>query len=102
MPIASPTPAKTLLEPQNHTLVMIDHQSQMAFATKSIDAVTMRNNAGLVAEAAANLLRRDVGEPLVALCYLLLWRGCEEAASSCALAVPQAQARLVRLRYAQQ
>jgi nicotinamidase-related amidase len=32
---------------------MIDHQSQMAFATKSIDAVTLRNNAAMVAEAAA-------------------------------------------------
>lgn len=31
---------------------MIDHQSQMAFATKSIDAVTLRNNAALVAKAA--------------------------------------------------
>lgn len=53
MPQASPTPARTLLAPQDHTLILIDHQSQMAFATKSIDAVTMRNNAGLVAEAAA-------------------------------------------------
>jgi nicotinamidase-related amidase len=32
---------------------MIDFQSQMAFATKSIDAVTLRNNTALVAEAAA-------------------------------------------------
>jgi nicotinamidase-related amidase len=32
---------------------MIDFQSQMAFATKSIDAVTLRNNAAMVAEAAA-------------------------------------------------
>jgi|ERR1700722_13686057 nicotinamidase-related amidase len=31
---------------------MIDHQSQMSFATKSIDAVTLRNNAALVAKAA--------------------------------------------------
>lgn len=50
---AKPTPGKTLLSPQDHTLIMIDHQSQMAFATKSIDAVTMRNNAAMVAEAAA-------------------------------------------------
>ena len=49
---ASPTPGKTLLNPTNHTLIMIDHQSQMAFATKSIDAVNLRNNAGLVAAAA--------------------------------------------------
>lgn len=52
MPQASPTPGKTLLDPANHMLVMIDHQSQMAFATKSIDAVTLRNNAALVAKAA--------------------------------------------------
>jgi nicotinamidase-related amidase len=32
---------------------MIDFQSQMAFATKSIDAVTLRNNTAMVAEAAA-------------------------------------------------
>ncbi|MGG2397666.1 hydrolase [Pseudomonas sp. SH1-B] len=52
MPIATAAPGKTLLDPHNHTLVMIDHQSQMAFATKSIDAVTLRNNAALVANAA--------------------------------------------------
>src|SRR4051812_39479390 len=50
---ANPTPGKTLLTSQDHILIMIDHQSQMAFATKSIDAVTLRNNAALVAEAAA-------------------------------------------------
>jgi nicotinamidase-related amidase len=48
-----PVPGKTLLNPTNHILIMIDHQSQMAFATKSIDGVTLRNNAGLVAKAAA-------------------------------------------------
>jgi nicotinamidase-related amidase len=31
---------------------MIDHQSQMAFATKSIDPVQLRNNVALVAKAA--------------------------------------------------
>jgi nicotinamidase-related amidase len=49
---ATPTPGKTLLDPTNHALVMIDHQSQMAFATKSIDAVMLRNNAALVTHAA--------------------------------------------------
>jgi nicotinamidase-related amidase len=49
---ATATPGKSLLEPTNHALVMIDHQSQMAFATKSIDAVMLRNNAALVAHAA--------------------------------------------------
>lgn len=52
MPQATPTPGQTLLDPSNHVLIMIDHQSQMAFATKSIDAVTLRNNAALVAKAA--------------------------------------------------
>src|SRR4029077_9679677 len=45
-------PGRTLLSPTDHTLIMIDFQSQMAFATKSIDAVTLRNNAALVANAA--------------------------------------------------
>ena len=54
MPItATPTPGAKLLAPKDHTLVMIDFQSQMAFATHSIDAVTLRNNASLVAHAAA-------------------------------------------------
>jgi nicotinamidase-related amidase len=42
-----------LLTPADHTLIMIDFQSQMAFATKSIDPVTLRNNAALVSAAAA-------------------------------------------------
>jgi nicotinamidase-related amidase len=50
---ATPTPGKTLLNANDHTLIMIDFQSQMAFATKSIDAITLRNNAALVSEAAA-------------------------------------------------
>ena len=54
MPLsATPTPGSKLLTPADHTLIMIDFQSQMAFATKSIDAITLRNNAGLVAAAAA-------------------------------------------------
>ena len=54
MPItATPSPGKELLTPHDHTLIMIDFQPQMAFATKSIDAVALRNNAALVANAAA-------------------------------------------------
>jgi nicotinamidase-related amidase len=49
---ATPTPGSQLVTPKDHTLIMIDFQSQMAFATKSIDAVTLRNNAALVAHAA--------------------------------------------------
>ncbi|MBB4001317.1 MAG: hydrolase [Aurantimonas endophytica] len=53
MATATATPSKTLLDPTNHTLIMIDFQSQMAFATKSIDAVLLRNNAALVAHGAS-------------------------------------------------
>lgn len=53
MPTAAPVPGKALLSPKDHTLILIDFQSQMAFATKSIDAVTLRNNAALVSHAAA-------------------------------------------------
>jgi nicotinamidase-related amidase len=50
---ATPTAGAKLLTPKDHTLVMIDFQSQMAFATHSIEAITLRNNAALVANAAA-------------------------------------------------
>lgn len=50
---ATPTPASLLLTPHNHALVLIDLQSQMAFATRSIDPIELRNNAALVAHAAA-------------------------------------------------
>jgi nicotinamidase-related amidase len=50
---ATPTPAKALLSPSNHALVLIDFQSQMAFATKSIAPELLRNNAALVSHAAA-------------------------------------------------
>jgi len=52
MPKAKAVPGKSLLTPADHTLIMIDFQSQMAFATKSIDPVMLRNNAALVANAA--------------------------------------------------
>jgi len=50
---AIPTPGKSLINANDHTLIMIDFQSQMAFATKSISAELLRNNAALVANAAA-------------------------------------------------
>lgn len=50
---ATPTPGSKLITPKDHTLILIDYQSQMAFATHSIDAITLRNNAALVANAAA-------------------------------------------------
>jgi nicotinamidase-related amidase len=52
-PTATAAPGARLLSPQDHQLILIDFQSQMAFATHSIDAVNLRNNAALVAQAAA-------------------------------------------------
>jgi nicotinamidase-related amidase len=52
MPQAKPVPGKLLLSPTNHTLILIDHQSQMAFATRSIDTVELVNNVAMVAKAA--------------------------------------------------
>ena len=52
-PTATPTPGAKLLTPTDHTLIMIDFQSQMSFATKSIDAVNLRTNAALISHAAA-------------------------------------------------
>lgn len=50
---ATAAPAKSLLTPRDHALVLIDHQSQMAFPVRSQDVAILRLNAGLVAEAAA-------------------------------------------------
>lgn len=52
MPTASAQPGKSLINPTNHTLIMIDFQSQMSFATKSIDPNLLRNNTSLVSKAA--------------------------------------------------
>jgi len=53
MPTAAAKPGKTLLNGADHALILIDYQSQMAFATRSIDIVELRNNAALIAKAAA-------------------------------------------------
>ncbi|WP_342249113.1 hydrolase [Sphingomonas sp. OTU376] len=49
---ATPTPGKSLISPGDHTLILIDFQSQMAFATKSIAPELLRNNAALISRAA--------------------------------------------------
>lgn len=49
---AKAVPGARLLNADDHVLIMIDFQSQMAFATKSIDAVNLRTNAALIANAA--------------------------------------------------
>lgn len=41
-----------ILTPSNHTLLMIDHQPQMAFATKSHDVTLVRNNVEALAKSA--------------------------------------------------
>jgi nicotinamidase-related amidase len=53
MPKAKPHAGSTLLSPSDHLLMLIDHQSQMAFATRSIDGVALRNNVALISKAAA-------------------------------------------------
>jgi len=50
---AEAKPGSTLLDPKNHVLILIDYQSQMAFATASIAPEVLRNNAGLLAASAA-------------------------------------------------
>lgn len=45
-------PSPKLLDGANHTLVMIDHQPQMAFATQSHPIELIRNNAAMVSKAA--------------------------------------------------
>ncbi|MCO7514974.1 hydrolase [Pseudomonas guariconensis] len=45
-------PARSLLSPHDHALVLIDHQSQMAFNTKSIDVTNLRANTAILAHAA--------------------------------------------------
>ncbi|WP_288436700.1 hydrolase [uncultured Chryseobacterium sp.] len=42
-------PGKSLLNPSNHAVVLIDHEGQMAFATKSISMEELRNNVALIA-----------------------------------------------------
>jgi nicotinamidase-related amidase len=45
-------PSARLLDPTNHTLVLIDFQPQMAFATQSHSVESMRNNVSLIAKTA--------------------------------------------------
>jgi len=45
-------PAKSLLSPNDHAMILIDHQSQMAFNTKSIDITNLRTNVAVLANTA--------------------------------------------------
>lgn len=42
-------PAESLLTPSNHALVLIDHESQMAFPVTSIPIESLRSNVALIA-----------------------------------------------------
>ncbi len=44
--------SKELLHPTNHTLLLIDHESQMAFAVESQPIEELRNNTGLISNLA--------------------------------------------------
>ncbi len=44
--------SKELVHPTNHTLLLIDHESQMAFAVESQPIEELRNNTGLISELA--------------------------------------------------
>ncbi|MET0463401.1 MAG: hydrolase [Chitinophagaceae bacterium] len=44
-------PSPELLSPVNHTLVLIDFEGQMGFATHNIDIAQLRNNAAIISGA---------------------------------------------------
>lgn len=50
--VYSQKPSAKLLNPTNHTLVLIDHQPQMAFATQSHSIEIIRNNAAMISKSA--------------------------------------------------
>jgi nicotinamidase-related amidase len=45
------TPSTNLLSPKNHTLILIDFEGEMAFATKSIAISELRTNVAIIAGA---------------------------------------------------
>lgn len=50
---ASPEPAQSLLNPDNHVVILVDHQPQMAFAANSIETNLLINNTTGLAKSAA-------------------------------------------------
>ena len=53
MTLATAAAGTSLLTPTDHVLVLIDHQSQMAFPLNSIEVGALRNNTATVARGAA-------------------------------------------------
>ena len=56
---ATPTPGKSLIAANDHTLVMIDFQSQMAFPLRSMDVATLRSNVAMIAKGARGFGKRN-------------------------------------------
>jgi nicotinamidase-related amidase len=50
--VSAQKPSPQLLTPGNHALVLIDHESQMAFPVTSIPIEALRNNVALIASGA--------------------------------------------------
>ena len=50
---ATTAAGKRLLTPQDHILILIDYQSQMAFPVRSPDILTLRNNVAMICKGAA-------------------------------------------------
>lgn len=50
---ASPVPGKSLPTPSDHTLILIDYQSQMVFALNGTDVNVLRTNVALIGKSAA-------------------------------------------------
>ena len=48
-------PSVNLLSPDNHALVLIDFEGQMAFATSSIALSELRNNVAIISGASKNI-----------------------------------------------
>lgn len=49
--VSAQNPSPELLDPNNHALVLIDHESQMGFAVKNISIEELRHNTAIVAGA---------------------------------------------------
>ena len=47
MPLTIAKPGKALLDQNDHKLILIDHEPQKSFTIKSIDAISLPNDATL-------------------------------------------------------
>ena len=61
MPTASAAAARSLLSPNDHLLLLIDFQSQMAFPLRSMDIGALRSNVAMIAQGA-----KGFGVPVLA------------------------------------